>query len=116
MKHISWVYKVIKALPRSVVQWLSPALAGFVAEGDASRAQVEEILSGQNAEWRLQDHPTIFHAILDSKLEPHEKTVERLSEDAQTIVMAGAITIATTLELITFWLLTQPQTLRKLKD
>ncbi|KAF2013468.1 cytochrome P450 [Aaosphaeria arxii CBS 175.79] len=116
MKHVPWVHSVMKALPMSVVQRIQPALASFLAEHETAKAQVQRIKAGKNDEWRSKDHPTIFHAILDSKLPPQEKTVERLAEDAQVVVMAGTLTTASTLELITFWLLRQPETLRKLKD
>ncbi|KAI0905938.1 cytochrome P450 [Ustulina deusta] len=116
MKHIPWVYDVMKALPDSLVQWLQPALASFLELKRTARAQIEKIMDGQNEEWRSKDHPTIFHAILDSKLPPNEKTVERLTEEAQVLVMAGTLTTASTLELMVFWLLKQPETLQKLKN
>lgn len=116
MKHIPWVYDVMKALPDSLVQWLQPALASFLELRRTARAQIENIIDGQNEEWRGKDHPTIFHAILDSKLPSHEKTVERLTEEAQVLVMAGTLTTASTLELMVFWLLKQPATLQKLKN
>ncbi|KAI1140807.1 cytochrome P450 [Hypoxylon sp. FL0543] len=115
MKHVSWINDVMKALPESLVLWLQPALGSFLAQKRRSRAQIEKIMAGDE-EWRGTDHPTIFHTILDSKLPPHEKSVERLSDDAQVVVMAGTITTAATLELITFWLLSQPETLQKLKE
>jgi len=111
-----WVNDVMKTLPETFVEWLLPALSSFLGLKRATRRQVEEIMAGQNNEWRGKDHPTIFHAILDSKLPPHEKTVERLSEDAQVLVMAGTLTTASALELITFWLLSQPKTLWKMKE
>ncbi|KAJ2983507.1 hypothetical protein NUW58_g6236 [Xylaria curta] len=116
MKHIPWVYDVMKALPDSLVQWLQPALASFLELRRTARAQVEKIIDGENEGWRGKDHPTIFHAILDSKLSLAEKSVERLTEEAQVLVMAGTLTTASAMELITFWLLKQPETLRKLKD
>ncbi len=116
MKHVTWVNDVMKALPESLVQWLNPTLGSFLAQKRTSANQVEKIIAGENEEWRGKEHPTIFHAALDSKLPPHEKTVDRLADDAQMLVMAGTLTTASTLELITFWLLNQPETLRKLKE
>ncbi|KAF2275384.1 cytochrome P450 monooxygenase [Westerdykella ornata] len=116
MKHVPWVNDVFKALPDSVVAALNPALASFAKQKRTSRAQVEKIIAGDNEEWRGKEHPTIFHAALDSKLPPEEKTIDRLADDAQMMVMAGTLTTAATLELITFWLLSQPETLRKLKE
>ncbi|KAI0442185.1 cytochrome P450 [Xylaria telfairii] len=116
MKHIPWAYDVMKALPDSLVQWLQPALASFLELRRTARAQIEKIMHGENEEWRGRDHPTIFHAILDSKLSPEEKTVDRLTEEAQVLVMAGTLTTASTMELMSFWLLKQPGTLQKLKN
>ncbi|KAI1167499.1 cytochrome P450 [Nemania serpens] len=116
MKHIPWVFDVMKALPDALVQWLQPALASFLELRRTARAQIEKIIDGENEEWRGKAHPTIFHTILDSKLPQHEKSVERLTEEAQVLVMAGTLTTASTMELMTFWLLRQPETLQKLKN
>jgi cytochrome P450 len=61
-------------------------------------------------------HPTIFVSILDSKLPEHKKRDVRLSDDTQVLTMAGTLTTAWALEVVMFWLLRQPKTLRKLKD
>jgi len=61
-------------------------------------------------------HPTIFHALLDSDLPPEEKGVERLTEEAHTIVAAGQETLSLMLTFITFHLLSNPTLLRKLKE
>jgi cytochrome P450 len=63
-----------------------------------------------------QAHPTVFHHILlNSKLPPEEKTVARLSDDAQVFMQAGTLTTAWTLEIIMFWLINQADTLKILK-
>ncbi|KAK7754816.1 hypothetical protein SLS62_003130 [Diatrype stigma] len=115
MKHVPWVNDVMKALPEAFVEWLLPMLASFLALKRTTREQVKKIMAGENREWQEKDHPTIFHAILDSKLPSREKTVDRLSEDAQVVVMAGTLTTTATLELITFWLLRQQGTLLRLR-
>jgi cytochrome P450 len=79
-------------------------------------AQVNRIKEGENDQWKDQDHPTIFHAILDSKLPDEEKSVDRLAQDAQMLVMAGTLTTSGVLEVVAFWLLSQPDTLKTLKD
>ena len=106
----------MQALPDSVARLLHPGLASFVDQKRNSMAQVAEIIAGGNETWKDKGHPTIFHSVLASKLPPAEKSIARLSDDAQMLVMAGTLTTASTLELITFWLLSQPATLQKLKD
>lgn len=116
MKHAPWINGVLKNLPDSVIQRLLPALGTFTAQKRSSVAQIKQIIAGENEQWRGKEYPTIFHSVLDSKLPPEEKSIARLADDAQMFVMAGTLTTASTLELIQFWLLSQPDTLRKLKD
>lgn len=116
MMHAPWINDVLKSLPVSIARSLVPALGPFFAQKRASEAQVKGIIAGENEDWRGKDHPTIFHSILDSTLPPKEKSVARLADEAQMFVMAGTTTTAWTFEVIHFWLLSQPDTLRKLKD
>lgn len=78
--------------------------------------QIKLIHAGRHDANEDHDHPTIFVSILDSKLPEHEKQDIRLSDDAHVLTMAGTITTSWVLELTMFWLLRQPETLRKLKD
>ncbi|KAH8704309.1 cytochrome P450 [Phaeosphaeriaceae sp. PMI808] len=116
MKHAPWINQLLKKLPESVIERIHPALATFAAQKRTSEAQVLKIMGGESEGWRSREHPTIFHEVLSSKLPPEEKTIERLADDAQMVVMAGTLTTAATLEIIFFWLLSQPETLQKLKD
>ncbi len=116
LKHAPWINDVMQALPESVARLLHPAMASFVAQKRNSLAQVLKIIQGENEKWRDREYPTIFHSVLNSKLPDAEKSMARLSNDAQMLVMAGTLTTVSTLELITFWLLSDPATLRKLKD
>ena len=58
---------------------------------------------------------TIFHEILESDLPPEEKTFERLWQEAQVTIGAGADTTGNALTVIHFHLLDNPNTLRKLQ-
>jgi cytochrome P450 len=62
------------------------------------------------------EHRTIFREILDSKLPPHEKSLSRLAEDAAVTVAAGTLTTAWTLSVATYFLLSNPYILKRLKD
>ncbi|TAQ87580.1 hypothetical protein B7494_g4085 [Chlorociboria aeruginascens] len=112
MKHAPWLNSVFLGLPDSVVRLLHPALA----TRQNVFAQVNKLTSRVDEGYKDVNHPTIFNAILDSKLSPEEKTPTRLSHDAQVLVMAGTLTTAWTFEIITFWLLRTPSILRKLKE
>jgi cytochrome P450 len=60
-------------------------------------------------------HQTIFYEIINSDLPEKEKSEERLSQDGQTVVIAGTLTTAWALCVAVFYLLSQPETLEKLK-
>jgi cytochrome P450 len=77
--------------------------------------QIANIQAGVNDYNKSVSHPTIFHSILNSKLPPEEKTAVRIADEAQVLMLAGTLTTAWTLEIIMFWLITQPDTLAKLK-
>ncbi|KAF5538911.1 cytochrome P450 monooxygenase oxidoreductase [Fusarium phyllophilum] len=62
------------------------------------------------------DRPTIFADLLQSELDDSEKKQDRLVEEAVTIINAGTETTSWALAVITYFLLSQPETLAKLQD
>lgn len=116
MKHIWWVYDLMNLLPTDLVKSVHTGAGSYLDQKRRSRAAVQRLVDGDNEDWRGQTQPTIFRAALDSKLPAHEKSVDRLSDDAQMTVMAGTLTTAMTLDTIMYWLLAQPETLRRLKE
>lgn len=59
---------------------------------------------------------TIFHELLESDLPESEKGLERLWQEGQVVVGAGADTTANTLNTITYHLLANPSILKTLHD
>lgn len=77
---------------------------------------VSEIYSHRDdPESKYNAQTTIFHAILQGDLPEHEKSPDRLWQDGQVTVIAGTLTTAAALSDITFYLLSQPADLEKLK-
>jgi cytochrome P450 len=72
--------------------------------------------SGQRDDSKDADHRTIFYEILNSDLPPDEKSDARLAEDGQIVVIAGTLTTAWALCVAVFYLLSQPETLKTLKE
>lgn len=60
-------------------------------------------------------HPTIFDELLNGELPPEERSVERLTDEAVTIVVAGSETVAWALTVGTYHILANVSILRKLK-
>jgi cytochrome P450 len=71
--------------------------------------------SGQRDDSKNANHRTIFYEIINSDLSPAEKSNVRLAQDGQTVVIAGTLTTAWALCVAVFYLLSQPETLTKLK-
>lgn len=59
---------------------------------------------------------TVLRELYQSDLPVSEKTIQRLVEEAQTLLVAGSETTGNTLTLTTFYLLTDPKKAGKLKQ
>lgn len=70
----------------------------------------------KNKDVEDKEKRVIFMDVLRGDLPPEEKTVERMWHDAQLFNIAGAETTSWTLANCTFYLLTNPDILRKLQD
>lgn len=58
------------------------------------------MINGETERLEEKDHPTIFHELLQSDLPPQEKEVQRLRDEAQTILGAGLETAAWALTIV----------------
>lgn len=71
--------------------------------------------NGETEAFKDKPYPTIFHELLESDLPPSEKGVQRLGDEAQTILGAGLETTAWALTVATFHILDNPSILKKLR-
>jgi cytochrome P450 len=84
---------------------------------NTTRAQIKPILAGKDKA-SLAENPsrkTVFHTLRDSDLPPHEKTVERLVDEAATFTIAGSESTAQCTSKIMFFLKYYPEALEKLR-
>jgi cytochrome P450 len=79
------------------------------------RIQIAKIISGEDQSHTKAQHPTIFHELLESNLPPQEKTVSRLGDEAQLIIGAGLETVSWALSVTTYYLISNPPILEKLR-
>ena len=116
MKRIPWLNNVMMTLPETVAQRLDPALGSYMRQKRKTREKVLQTVSSKEKESKREIQP-VFRGILDSpKLPPEEKAVPRLAQDAQMLLMAGTLTMASTLEHLIYWMVDNPDVLRKLKE
>jgi len=79
-------------------------------------AQATAMIEGKYESYQKSTQPTVFKELLHSGLPPEEVTVQRLAEEAQTVVGAGQVTTAHFLKVVSFYILANPEILRKLKE
>ncbi|KAI9774497.1 MAG: hypothetical protein M1839_001685 [Geoglossum umbratile] len=115
-KHFPWLYHVLKRMPDWFVEFASPGFSMLLRFHKETREQIQQIMDNPNdVSYSSKSQPTIFHELLCSDLPAKEKSFDRLCTEGITIVSAGAETTAATLGVITFFLLDNPEILKKLK-
>lgn len=77
--------------------------------------ELETQIEGLKKTQDLPEGKTIFHEILKSNMPESEKATPRLRDEATVLVIAGADTTATTLSVITYYLLSNKSLLTRLK-
>jgi cytochrome P450 len=111
-----WLNNIMMALPTWLSQSMSPALGSYMRQKKMTREKVAQLAATSDDDWAGKNTP-VFRGLLHSeKLPPEEKTVERLAQDAQMLLMAGTLTMASTLEHMVYWMVANPEVLRKLKE
>lgn len=79
-------------------------------------AQARAVIEAKYDSYTKSTHSTVFRDLLDSGLPPSDLTVQRLGEEAQSLVAAGQVTTAHFLKRISFYILANPSILRKVKE
>ncbi|KAF4613404.1 hypothetical protein G7Y89_g15483 [Cudoniella acicularis] len=116
IQQLPWIITLFEALPRWTSASISPGIKLVLNWQDRMVDHIKNIMNEnkRNPEMSSIANPNIFQALLDSDLPPQEKTLNRLSQEAQSIVGAGADTTANALTITTFHLLSNPPVLQKL--
>ncbi|CAH0020670.1 unnamed protein product [Clonostachys rhizophaga] len=116
MKRVPWLNDIMMSLPETLARRVSPSLGSYMRQKHETRKLVVQLSTTSDDEWNGKEMP-IFRGVLNSpKLPPQEKTVERVSQDAQMLLMAGTLTMASNLEHSIYWVVDNPDVLRKLKE
>ncbi|KAH8594893.1 cytochrome P450 [Bisporella sp. PMI_857] len=113
MKHMIWILRTVKKLPQFMIGQM---LRDAFAELGMVKSQLEKTIEERNMGTVRTNNLTIFDELLDSKLSPEEKFVERLNDEATLLIVAGSETTAWTLTVALYHLLANPVVLRRLKN
>ncbi|RDA82760.1 hypothetical protein CP532_2030 [Ophiocordyceps camponoti-leonardi (nom. inval.)] len=104
----------VATVPESLLSKTSPAARTIVALKESLRKKSREVLENP-AEIR-QDTHALFHALDKEPLSLGDEGHKRLADEGIVILAAGMDTTSTTLSLIFFHLLYNPQLLEKLRE
>ena len=116
-KRLPWLNDIMMALPQSLIKHMNPALSSFMQQKHTTQQKVRKLAAMSAEEWAGEDTQPVARTLLDSaKLPSNEKVVDRVAQDAQMLLMAGTLTTASTLEHLMFWMVDNPNVLRKLKE
>ena len=69
--------------------------------------QIDDIRHGRDDAVETSGHRTVFHSLLDSSLMPPDRSNERLSDEAFSLITAG---FATTYVLFVIWYVRRAET------
>lgn len=73
-------------------------------------------MSGENDANKKISQRTVFHEMLNSKLPPHELTLDRLHHEAASILGGGIDTTKTALTVASFFVLSNPEIYQRLRQ
>jgi hypothetical protein len=114
-RQILWPFTLLMSLPPWLVTKLVPDLSLYLDFIRDCETHVKAVKSGARGYEKDEEHPTIFHELLEGNLPPAEKSVARLVQEAQIVVSAGTETTARCLSVITYHLLANPEIVRILR-
>lgn len=119
---IACALPVLFAMPERLTAWLNPGMELFFAFQRRCRTMIQDITTDYRQKvdtGKVNDgdrQKTFFHDILGSSLPEQDKSAERLAQEMQILVSAGAETTAKAMSYITFYLLNDPAIMKKLMD
>ncbi|KAL9110475.1 MAG: hypothetical protein Q9227_005019 [Pyrenula ochraceoflavens] len=118
LRHFPWLLQPMKMTPL----WLAsvhPPVSKLLRWQADMRKHISAILAEGSAPQNKQTNlpgPTIFHTLRDCNLPAHERTLARLSDEAETITGAGTETTARTLFVIAFYVASNREIMQALKE
>jgi Cytochrome P450 len=114
-KPTPWVHPIFKVTPVFLMDLISPKVAALLRWQKMARKKasysIEKHRLGEKGKRR-----TVFQGLLESDLPPEEKSLDRISDEAQIMLSGGSETLSSALSSTTFFILRDKARLKKLRD
>ena len=116
LKQFPLLLPLLLGLPEWLVQLLLPDLAVTFRQQREWGREIDAIKSGADDGKDRGGKPSIFRTLLAADLPPYDKSVNRLMEDAQTLLGGGSVTTSMALALATYYILSDEHVFKTLTD
>ncbi|KAI1372942.1 cytochrome P450 [Hypoxylon crocopeplum] len=108
MTHFGFILSFMNTFLNWLVKATVPSMKSIIEYREEMERQIVDTMHGRNIEARESSHPTIFHDILSSNQPPEELSLQRLQNEAMTIVGAGVETTNRALSVACYHVLANP--------
>ena len=109
VRQFPWIFQLIARLPKIASKTTTESLRSAEKRRREFVGQVIAVVDRHaRGEKPPNDAFTVFDSMLDADVPTHEKSISRLSQEAQTLTGAGALTTANTLDTTIYFLLANP--------
>ncbi|KEY64036.1 Tri4 [Stachybotrys chartarum IBT 7711] len=113
-RFVPTLVSALKDLPEQVIRMFLPALADLVVMRNEIHANgASKFTSSQTADAKAS---ALVGALADKNIPPHERTVSRLLDEGTVFLFAGTETTSRTMAITMYYLLTNPECLKKLRE
>ncbi|KAI9843443.1 MAG: hypothetical protein M1838_002619 [Thelocarpon superellum] len=116
IKQFGWLFPLLERMPHWFVAITNPPIMALIRIQLNMEDQVRRIQASKPEEYSTGEHPTIFHELLTADIPREEQTMRRMVYEGQTLVGAGTLTTAHALKTISYHLLANPASRRKLQQ
>ncbi|KAI4281616.1 MAG: hypothetical protein L6R38_003557 [Xanthoria sp. 2 TBL-2021] len=114
IKHLTFIFNLMQALPDPVMLWLRPSLRLAMQLMKKMQFDVQAIIEDLSSKTH-EPKPGLFLKIMQSNIGPQDRSAERIAREGMSLLVAGSETTAVTLSTITYHLLANPDKLAKLR-
>ena len=114
-KHFPVIWRCMKVFPELALKQADPNFQLLFEFQRESELKIREVLNCDKEGAHSGTHPTVFHALLRSRLSDQDKSYARLIDEARSILGGGTESTTNALNTITVHLLLSPTKLARLR-
>ncbi|KAK6065107.1 cytochrome p450 [Seiridium cupressi] len=109
-----WLIQIVSRVPARVLLWVFPRGQAFNTLTETAREHIRRALDG--ASEKNTKSSTLFHQLVNGDMPTSEKTENRLTKEAMVMFAGGTVTVARTLTVASYYILSRPELRLKLAD